>query len=146
MTANPAEVSLTSPRSATAQRLVSGLALVAVVAGGVAVAFSGEPWWAIVLWEFALLVTAVICAAIWASAGESAKETAALRAKGITVVAEVLDSTAHDDGESVSHALTLWIPASGGGFEVRHHCDHYDGEQHLQVLVDPAVRTWGVVH
>lgn len=146
MTTNPAEVTLTSPRSALAQRVVAGFGLAATVAGMVALAFSGEPWWAIVLWELGLLVAVIFCAAIWSSAGSDAQETVALRAKGTVVVAEVLDSTAEDDGDSISHVLRLWIPVSGDGFEVHHRCHHYDGEKHVSVLVDPVVRTWGVIH
>ncbi|RDI17112.1 hypothetical protein [Lentzea flaviverrucosa] len=145
MTTNPAEVTLTTPGSARAQRIVAGAAIAAVVPAMVWLAFSGQQWWAIVLWELGLLVVLFGLLAIWSTAAESAKETVALRAKGTVVVAEVLDSTAHDDGEGVSHELTLWIP-SGGGFEVHHRCGHYSGEQHLRVLVDPVVRTWGVVH
>ncbi|MDX8049952.1 hypothetical protein SK571_11220 [Lentzea sp. BCCO 10_0798] len=80
-----------------------------------------------------------------ASTATTPRPTVALRATGTTVVAEVLDSTAHDDGEGFSHELTLWIP-SGSGFEVHHRCGHYSGEQRLMVLVDPVVRTWAVVH
>jgi len=145
VTTNPAEVTLTSPRSALAQRVVAGLAIAAVVPAMVWLVFSAQPWWAIALWEFGLLVVLFGMLAIWSTAAESAKETVALRATGTTVAAEVLDSTAHDDGEGVSHELTLWIP-SGDGFEVHHRCGHYNGEQRLMVLVDPVVRTWAVVH
>ncbi|MGW6443160.1 hypothetical protein [Lentzea sp. NPDC055074] len=145
MTANPAEVSLTSPRSALVQRVLAGITIAALAGGMAVLAFSDEPWWSILLWELGMLVVVVLMLALWATAGESAKETASLRARGTTVVAEVLDSSAHDDGESVSHELTLWIP-SGGGFQVHHRCDRYEGEQHLEVLVDPVVRTWAVVH
>lgn len=145
MTANPAEVSLTSPRSALGQRVLAGLTITALAGGMAVLAFSDEPWWSILLWELGMLVVVILVMALWATAGESAKETASLRARGTTVVAEVLDSTAHDDGESVSHVLTLWIPA-GGGFQVHHRCDRYEGEQHFEVLVDPVVRTWAVVH
>jgi hypothetical protein len=145
VTTNPAEVVLTSPRSALAQRVFSGFTIAALAGGMALLAFSDEPWWAIALWELGMLFVVVIMFALWSSAGESARETVSLRARGTTVVAEVLDSTEHDDGESVSHSLRLWIPVSGG-FEVHHKCNHYDGEQHLRVLVDPVVRTWGVVH
>ncbi|MFJ5985761.1 hypothetical protein [Lentzea sp. NPDC092896] len=145
MTANPVEVSLTSPRSALVQRVLAGLTITALAGGMTAVAVSDESWWSILLWELGMLVVVVLMLALWSTAGESAKETASLRAKGTTVVAEVLDSTAHDDGESVSHELTLWIP-SGGGFQVYHRCDRYEGQQHFEVLVDPVVRTWAVVH
>ncbi|GGM85814.1 hypothetical protein GCM10011609_22540 [Lentzea pudingi] len=145
MAPNPSEVSLTSPRSALAQRVFAGFTITAVAGGMAVLAFSDEPWWAILLWELAMLVVVVLMLALWATAGESAKETAALRARATAVVAEVLDSTRHDDGETVSHELTLWIP-SGGGFQVHHRCDRYEGEQHLEVLVDPVVRTWAVVH
>ena len=145
VTTNPSEVTLTSPRSALAQRVLAGTALVATVGIMAVPVFFDEPWWVIVLWELGMLVVVVILLALWASAGESAKETASLRARGITVTAEVLDSTEHDDGESVSHSLTLWIPVPDGGFEVSHRRHRYHGEQHLEVLVDPVVRTWAVV-
>ena len=146
MTTTPAEVILTSPRSALGQRVVAGVGLVSTVAGMVVLAVSGLAWWWIVLGELALLVTVLFCAAIWSSAGTDAQETVALRAKGTVVVAEVLDSTTEDDGDSISHVLKLWIPVSGDGFEVHHRCRHYDGEKQVRVLVDPVVRTWGVIH
>jgi hypothetical protein len=140
------EVILTSPKSAVGQRVVSGFGFVCTLTGMVVLAFSGQPWWAIVLWELALLVTLLFCAAIWSSAGSDARDTVALRAKGIVVTADVLESTREDHGESVDHVLKLWIPVRGGGFEVHHRCHHYEGEQQVRVLVDPASRTWGALH
>ncbi|MFD4637703.1 hypothetical protein ACFWN2_10340 [Lentzea sp. NPDC058436] len=107
MTTNPAEVVLTSPRSALAQRVLSGVTIAALAGGMAVLAFSDEPWWAIALWELGMLVVVVIMLALWASAGESAKETAALRANGTTVVAEVLDSTSRDDSETVTRAWAV---------------------------------------
>ena len=146
MVANPAEVTLTTPRSALVQRVIAGAAIAALAGGMAVLAFSDQAWWAILLWELGMFVVLFGMLALFSSAGESAKETSALRARGTVVVAEVLGSTAHDDGESVSHELRLWVPVPGGGFEVHHRCDRYDGEQHFHVLVDPVVRTWGVVH
>ncbi|WP_143466610.1 hypothetical protein [Lentzea kentuckyensis] len=146
MTTNSAEVVLTSTRSALGQRVVAGFAFVATLAGMVALAFAGGPWWAILLGELGLLVTVLFCAAIWSSAGSDAKETVALRATGTVVLAEVRESIAEDDGDSVMHLLRLWIPVSGDGFEVHHRCRHYGGEQQVKILVDPATRTWGALH
>ncbi|MEU7476786.1 hypothetical protein AB0A63_12450 [Lentzea sp. NPDC042327] len=146
MTTNPAEVVLTSRGSATAQRVIAGASLVGIAAIGVVVALSDLPWWGIALTELGVVLIALIMMAIWSSAAEDAKQTTALRATGTTVLADVLGSEAHDDGESTSHLLTLWVPVPGGGFEVGHWCHRYDGEQQLPVLVDPVTRVWGVVH
>ncbi|MET9631936.1 hypothetical protein ABZX92_31175 [Lentzea sp. NPDC006480] len=140
------EVVLTSRGSALVQRIISGVSLAGTLVGMVVLAFSDEPWWAIVLWELGLLVGALVCVAIWSSAGSDAKDTVALRATGTVAVAEVLESTREDDGDSYSHLLKLWIPVSGDGFEVHHRCHHYSDEQQVRVLVDPATRTWGALH
>ncbi|ANZ41089.1 hypothetical protein BBK82_39015 [Lentzea guizhouensis] len=145
VTANPAEVVLTSRGSATTQRVLAGASIIGAAALGVAIALSDLPWWGIALAELGVLVVVLIMMAIGASASDNARETTALRATGRTVVADVLDSEAQDDGETTSHRLTLWIPVDGG-FEVGHWCHHYGGEQQLQVLVDPATRVWGVMH
>ncbi|GHH33498.1 hypothetical protein [Lentzea cavernae] len=145
MTTNPAEVTLTSRSAARVQRVLSAISIAAVLAGGVAIALSGLRWWAIMLWELGLLLVLFVLAALWSSVSSEEQKTAALRAKGIAAVAQVLDSTREDDGETVTHVLTLWIP-SGGGFEVHHRCGHHDGERHLEVLVDPETHTWAVVH
>ncbi|WP_394620271.1 hypothetical protein JNUCC0626_14555 [Lentzea sp. JNUCC 0626] len=146
MTTTPAEVVLTNPAIAVAQRAFAGTVAAALALGMVALPFSGDPWWAIVLWELAELGGLFIMFRVWSSAGTSASETTALRAKGTTVTAEVVSSTKDFDGESVTHELKLWIPLEDGGFEVRHHCNHYRGQPQLKVLVDPADRTWAVVH
>lgn len=146
MTTRPTEVVLTSRGSALIQRVLAGVSIVAAAAGGIAVALSDQPGWGIALCELGILVGVFVLMAIWSSAAENAKETTALRATGKTVLADILDSEAHDDGESISHQLTMWIPVSDSGFEVGHWCHRYDGEQQLPVLIDPATRTWAVIH
>jgi len=117
----------------------------------IAFGFSGEPWWAILLWDLGMLFVALIMLAIWGSAGQSAKETAALVAAGKQVLGEVTDKSVYDDSDDVYYDLTVWIPLPDGGFEVTHRCSHSGcsarrtGEK-LTVLVDPVVRTWAVVH
>ncbi|KJK50602.1 hypothetical protein UK23_10135 [Lentzea aerocolonigenes] len=140
------EVVLTSRASALVQRIISGVSLAGALVGMVVLAFADEPWWAVVLGELGLLVSALICVAIWSAAGSEAKDTVALRATGTVAFAEVLESTREDDGDSCSHVLKLWVPVPGDGFEVRHRCHHYSGEQQVRVLVDPATRTWGALH
>ncbi|MFD5825573.1 hypothetical protein [Lentzea sp. NPDC060358] len=146
MTTSPTEVVLTSRGSGVIQRVLAGVSIVAAVAGGVAVARSDQPWWGIALCELGVLVGVFVMLAIWSSAADNAEETTALRATGRTVLADVLDSEAHDNGDGTSHLLTLRIPVPGDGFEVRHWCHHYDGEQQFPVLIDPATRTWAVIH
>ncbi|HEX7301480.1 hypothetical protein [Lentzea sp.] len=146
MTTRPTEVVLTSRGSAVVQRVLAGVSIAGAVAGAVAVALSDQPWWGVALCELGILVGVFVLMAIWSSATENAKDTTALRATGKTVLADVLDSEAHDDGESTSHRLTMWIPVPDGGFEVGHWCHRYDGEQQLPVLIDPATRTWAVIH
>ncbi|GLY47240.1 hypothetical protein [Lentzea sp. NBRC 102530] len=146
MTTTPVEIVLTNPATAVAQRAFAGTTAVALAAGMIAVAFSDGPWWATVLWELALLAGVAVMVRVWSSAGTSATRSTALRAGGTTASAEVRNSTKDFDGESVTHDLTLWVPLEDSGFEVRHQCNHYRGERSLQVLVDPADRTWAVVH
>ncbi|MFD4675949.1 hypothetical protein ACFWNN_39925 [Lentzea sp. NPDC058450] len=146
MTTTAAEVVLTNPAIAVAQRAFAGTVAAALAVGMVALAFSDEPWWAIVLWELALLGGVSVMYAVWSSAGRSAARTTALHAKGTTATAEVVSSTKDFDGESVTHDLTLWIPLEDSGFEVRHQCTSYRDQKHLPVLVDPSDRTWAVVH
>ncbi|KOV83129.1 hypothetical protein [Nocardia sp. NRRL S-836] len=146
MTTTPAEVVLTSRGSARVQKVLAGASIIAAVAGGVAFALSDLPWWGLALCELGMLVVVLLMMALWSSASANAQETTALRATGRTVLADVLDSEAHDDGESTSHRLTLWIPLGDSGFEASHWCHHFDGQQQFQVLIDPATRTWGVMH
>lgn len=151
MTTNPAEVTLTSPGSATAQRVIAGLALSATVAGMAVLAFSGEPWWAILLWELGLLVVVFIMLALWFSAADSAKETVALQAVGTTVLAEVFDKTVFEDSDEVYYELTFWVPLPDGGFQAKHRCSRtscsvQEPGGRLTVLVDPKLHTWGIVH
>ncbi|WP_434443487.1 hypothetical protein [Lentzea sp. E54] len=153
MTTNPAEVSLTSPRSALAQRVLAGVTIAATAAGMVLFAFSDEPWWAIALWELGMLVVVFLMLALWATATESAKETVALRASSTTVAGEILDGSVYEESDDITYELTLWIPLPDGGFQVRHRCSHHvcsaaakRGDGQLTVLVDPKVHTWAVVH
>ncbi|MGI5500383.1 hypothetical protein [Lentzea sp. CA-135723] len=146
MTTTPAEVVLTNPATAVAQRAFAGTVAAALAVGVVALPFSGGPWWAIVLSELVVLVGVFVMYRVWSSAGTSASRTTALRARGTATTAEVVSSTKDFDGESVTHELKLWIPLEDSGFEVHHQCNHYRGEQNLEVLVDPADRTWAVLH
>ncbi|HUQ61417.1 hypothetical protein [Lentzea sp.] len=151
MAPNPAEVSLTSPRSAVAQRVIAGLSAAAVVAAMVVLALSGQPWWAILLWDLGLLVVVFIMLAIWFTAGESAKQTTALLAVGKQVLGEVVGRTEDDDGEDVHYELALWVPLPDGGFQATHRCRRAECSRRqpgdrLTVLVDPKVRTWAVPH
>ncbi|SMC77278.1 hypothetical protein [Lentzea albidocapillata] len=151
MTANPAEVSLTSRGSATVQRVLAGLSIAGVVACMIVLAFSGQPWWAILLWELGMLFVVLIMLAIWGTAGDSAKETAALAAAGTQVLGELTDKSLYDAGDDVYYDLTLWIPLPQGGFSVTHRCSRAEcssrrpGEK-IPMLVDPEVRTWAVFH
>ncbi|WP_367128187.1 hypothetical protein [Saccharothrix sp. HUAS TT1] len=151
---NPSQVRLTDPRSARAQRITAwGVVVVGLTGGTVAVVFS-DAWWQVALWISATLLVVLIGWGIGASASNDARETAALRATGVAARAEVLAAERVDDHEDVSYDLTLWITPPGGvGFQVEHRCDKLTcvtAAQRptalLDVLVDPAVRTWGVVH
>lgn len=72
----------------------------------------------------------------------------------MVVPARVIAAEEMDDGESVSYDLTVLVAAPRTEpFEVRHRCSkgicagaakHVPAE--LTVLVDPATRTWGIVH
>ncbi|MGI5498638.1 hypothetical protein [Lentzea sp. CA-135723] len=151
MTTTPTEVTLTSRGSAIAQRVLAGVSLVGVVAGMVLAGFSDGPWWAILLWELALLVTAFIMLAIWSSAGDSARETTALEAAGTRVLSEVTDKSLYDDSDEKYYDLTLWLPLPDGGFEVGHRCGRPECAElrpgaRLPVLVDPRTRAWAVLH
>ncbi|MDX8029177.1 hypothetical protein SK803_03095 [Lentzea sp. BCCO 10_0856] len=151
MTANPAEVVLTSRKSAKVQRALAGVSIVAALAGGVALVFSDQPWWAIVLWELGILFTVLFLLAIWSSAASDAQETAALVAAGTKVLGEVVDNTRYDETDTVYHLLTVWIPLRDGGFQARHRCGQAECTSlepggRLTVLVDPAAHTWAVLH
>jgi hypothetical protein len=148
---NPAEVTLTSPRSALAQRVLAGVALAAIVVGMAVLAFSDQPWWGIVLEELVLLVVVFIVLAIWFSASDSAKKTVALRAAGTEVLGEVTGKTESDDGDDVYYELTIRIPLPEGGFQGHHRCRRSicaarePGGQ-IPVLVASRLRLWAVVH
>ena len=153
MAAKPAEVSLTSRGAALAQRVLAVVTIAALAGGLVAFIVSGEPWWATALWGLCLLVVVVLMLALWFTAGESARQTAALRAVGTTVLGEVVDSSVFEESDEITYELTLRVPSPDGGVEVRHRCSRYvcseaakRGAGHLTVLVDPGVRTWAVVH
>ena len=131
--------------------MLAGVTIAATVAGMAVLAFSDDPWWAIMLWELGMLVVVLLMVALWATAAESAKETVALRAAGTTVLGEVVDKTVVDDHDEIYYELTFWVPLPGGGFEARHRCSRtacsvQEPGGRLTVLVDPVVRTWGVVH
>ncbi|MGW6929000.1 hypothetical protein ACWGE0_02985 [Lentzea sp. NPDC054927] len=151
MTTSPAEVVLTSRNSAKVQRALAGVSIAASVAGGAALVFSGQPWWAILLWELGILVTVLFLLAIWSSAASDAQETAALIAAGTKVLGDVIDNTRYDETDTVYHLLTVWIPLPDGGFQARHRCSQAECTSlepggRLTVLVDPAVHTWAVLH
>ncbi|MFC3893105.1 hypothetical protein ACFOWZ_16650 [Lentzea rhizosphaerae] len=151
MATNPAEVTLTSPRSALAQRVLAGLVLAAIVGGMAVLAFSDQPWWGIVLEELALLVLVFIVLAIWVTAGDSAEKTVALRAAGTEVLGEIIEKTESDDGDDVYYELTIRIPLPDGDFEGRHRCRRSGcaarrpGGQ-IPLLVASRLRLWAVVH
>ncbi|MFD4669178.1 hypothetical protein ACFWNN_05535 [Lentzea sp. NPDC058450] len=151
MTTSPAEVTLTSRGSAVVQRVLAGLSLAGVAVGMVLVGLSGGAWWAILLGELGLLVTAFLMLAIWFSAADSAKETTALVASGTRVLGEVTDKSLYDDSDEKYYDLTLWLPVPDGGFEVGHRCGRPECAElsagaRLPVLVDPHTRTWAVLH
>ncbi|MEU0877351.1 hypothetical protein ABZ345_02030 [Lentzea sp. NPDC005914] len=149
MTTTPAEVSLTSRSSAIVQRVFAGVTLAAVVAAMVVLGFSGEPWWAITLWELGLLVTVFLMLALWSSAGESAKGTTALLAGGTKVLGEVTEKGVTDDGEATFYEIRLRIPVAGDGFHAWHRCPRCSDLEignRIHVLVDPDARTWAVAH
>lgn len=149
--ATHAEVTLTSPRSALAQRVLAGIALAAVVGGMAVTAFSDQPWWAIVLEELALLVVVFLFLALWFSATDSARKTVTLRAAGTEMLGEVTEKTESDDGDEVYYELTIRISLPDGGFEARHRCRRsvcaarQPGGQ-IPLLVAPRLRLWAVVH
>ncbi|MEV6235106.1 hypothetical protein [Lentzea sp. NPDC051838] len=151
MTTNPPEVTFTSRKSAVAQRVIAGVSIVAVAAGAIALAFSGEPWWAIALWELGLLVTLMFLLAVFSSARSDADETAALVAAGTKVTGEVMDKTLYDTGDSIYYLLTVSVPLPDGGFEARHRCSQQECKDlepggRITVLVDPQTRAWAVLH
>lgn len=151
MATNPAEVTLTSPRSALAQRVLAGIVLAAIVGGMTVVAFSDQPRWGIVLEELALFVVVFIMLAVWFSASDSAKKTVALRAAGTEMLGEVTEKTESDDGDDVYYELTIRIPLPDGGFEARHRCRRSTCAArqpggNIPVLVAARLRLWAVVH
>lgn len=133
------------------QRVIAGASIAAVLAGGVVLVFSDEPWWAILLWELALLVALFLLLALWSSAADDAREAAALVAAGTKVPGEILDKTVYDDNDTVYHLLTVRVALPDGGFEARHRCRHAEctslepGER-VTVIVDPKSRAWAVLH
>ncbi|MET9230287.1 hypothetical protein [Lentzea sp. NPDC003310] len=151
MTTSPVEVVLTDRGSARVQRVLAAVTIAASVASGVWLAFSGQAWWAIILWELGLLVVVFGMLALWTTAAESAEQTEALRAAGRAVLGEVTGKTVFDASDAVMYELTLWIPVPGGGFEDRHRCSRAgctDVERggRVTVLLDAATRTWAVIH
>lgn len=151
---NPTQVRLTSPRSARAQKVLATVVGVGVLVGGTITVVRSDTWWEVVLWVAASLLVVFIAVGIGASAAEDARASAALRATAVPARAEVVGSEHIDDGENTAYLLTLWItPPGGTGFQVLHRCDDYTcvtaagrSGAVLDVLVDPALRTWAVVH
>jgi hypothetical protein len=151
VTTSPAEVEITTRRSALVQRVLAGVTIVAVGAGAVLLSLSGEAWWAILLGDLALLFTALIMLALWFSASESEQQTTALLAGGTKVSGEVLEKAVHDDGETVYRELTVRIPLADAGFQGHHRCSHtecadLEPGSRVTVLVDPVTRAWAVLH
>ncbi|MFE9748147.1 hypothetical protein ACFYOT_24850 [Saccharothrix saharensis] len=150
---NPTQVRLTSPRSARAQKTLAAVAAVALLVGGAITVARSDTWWEGALWLAVFLLVILIVVSIGASAGEDARATAALRATAVPARAEVVGAEYIDD-EDPAYLLTLWItPPGGTGFRVRHRCDNLtcvtaaqQPDAVLDVLVDPEVRTWAVVH
>ncbi|MFJ6673557.1 hypothetical protein ACIQMJ_20815 [Actinosynnema sp. NPDC091369] len=151
---NPSQVRLVSPRSARAQRILSAVVAVGVLVGGTITVARSDTWWEVALWVVASLLVISTAVSLGATAAEDARATAAFRATAVPVRAQVVGVEHIDDGEGTAYLLTLWITPPGGvGFGVEHRCDHHTCATAagrpaavLDVLVDPAVRTWAVVH
>ncbi|HEX8868694.1 MAG TPA: hypothetical protein VF821_23745 [Lentzea sp.] len=151
MTTNPAEVVLTSRGSATVQRVLAGVSIVATLAGGVAIALTGQVWWAVLLQELGVLVLLLVLLALWGSAGANAEETTALVAAGEQVHAEVTEISRYDNGEGWMYELTLRIPLPDGDVETLHRCTRSECAQRppgsrVVVLIDHTTRNWAVLH
>ncbi|NUT93267.1 MAG: hypothetical protein HOY78_14730 [Saccharothrix sp.] len=150
---NPSQVWLTGPGAARAQKVVGGFLVVSTLVAGTLGVVYADAAWEIVLWVAGALVMVLIGLGIAARAGEDARETVALRERGVAARAEVL-SAEENAGDDVSFALTLWIALPGGaGFQVVHSCGNDTcvnaarrSDAVVEVLVDPVVRTWAVVH
>ncbi|WP_141974811.1 hypothetical protein [Saccharothrix saharensis] len=151
---NPTQVRLTSPRSARVQKTLAAVVAVAVLVGGTITVARSDTWWEVALWVAASLLVLFIAVSIGASAAEDARASAALRATAVPSRAAVVGAEYIDDGETTAYLLTLWItPPGGTGFQVQHRCDDLTcvtaaqrPDPVLDVLVDPEVRTWAVVH
>ena len=145
---------LTSPRSARAQKTLAAVVATAVLVGGTITVARSDTWGEAAVWVAAALLVLFIALGIGASAAEDARASAALRATAVPSRADVVGAEHIDDGETTAYLLTLWITPPGvTGFQVRHRCDNLTcvtaaqrPDSMLDVLVDPEVRTWAVVH
>ncbi len=129
--------------------MLAVVTLAATAAGMVVVGSSEGPWWAITVAELVMLVVVFLMLALWSSAGEDARETAALLAAGTKVLGEVVHKSVTDDGEDTSYELALWIPLPDGGFRAWHlcsRCSDLSVGNRIHVLVDPQIHTWAVLH
>ncbi len=152
--ANPSQVELTSPRSALNQKIMAGIIITFVLAGCVIAIVMSDAWWQVVLWSAVALFMLIIGFGLGVNAGDAARATVALQAVGVTVRAEVLAAQVVRGVEDLSYDLTLWITLPDGtGFQVEHRCGEYtciaaarQPGSMVAVLVDPTVRTWGVIH
>ncbi|MCE6997491.1 hypothetical protein LZG04_22210 [Saccharothrix sp. S26] len=151
---NPTQVRLTSPRSARAPKILAAVVAVGALVGGTNTVARSQTWWEVVLWVGASLLVILVAVSIGATAAEDARASAALRATAVPARAEVVEAEYVDEGDDPAYRLTLWITPPGGvGFPVEHRCDHLTcvtaagrSDAVLDVLVDPTVRTWAVVH
>ncbi|MEU7528465.1 hypothetical protein AB0A74_22225 [Saccharothrix sp. NPDC042600] len=151
---NPSQVWLTAPGAARTQKVVGGFTVVSTLLAGTLGVVHADAAWQVVLWVVASVVVVLLGVGIAARAGEDARATVALRATGVATRAEVLSAEENAGEDDVSYALTLWVALPGGaGFQAVHSCGNHTcvsaaqrSDAVLEVLVDPVVRTWAVVH
>jgi hypothetical protein len=147
------EVELTAPASAVGLRLLTWLLALGWVAGIVAMVVSAAAWWQTGLLVGGGLLAVFVLWGFGVAVERDAQETATLNTTGTLVPAEVV--AAEDVSvDALVYELTLRItPPDGDGFDVTHRCGHHTCVSAarrvpatLTALVDPADRTWAVVH
>jgi len=153
------QIDLTSRRGVWGQRFTAGL-LVAAGAIGFVVGFPALAWgwWPLALLAFSCLLMVVLGIGLWINASLNGRETVTLRDSGTRADAPVVGAFETTD-EAVRYQLRLELPAVGGDADgERQYVVHSCGDHRcvaagravpnaaLPILIDPAKRTWGVIH
>jgi hypothetical protein len=150
MTTSLTEVHLAKRLPFLAREILVLGSIFSVFAVGALLAFLGESWPVILLWELLPLAVLLLCA-VWRPS-RSAQAAQVLFHGGTGTMALVREIKACDDADEADYEMTLFLKMADEHIEVTHRCSYRCSAAakrrsgQLYVLTDPQRRTWGVVH